>query len=151
MESRIIDKSHLSLETTGEQTSRRYSQSKNDISKKYRGDKVLALVLAGGAGGRLDVITEQRAKPVVPFGGTLRLIDFPLSNCCHSRLPNVWLIEQYEVHKLNEHLANGRPWDMDRTYGGLQVLPPFEIYDPNKRTDDNDDQSISKNEGKGYF
>lgn len=88
--------------------------------------KILALILAGGAGSRLDVLTAERAKPVMPFGGTYRLIDFALSNCMHSRINDVWVIEQYELHSLNEHLANGRPWDLDRTYGGLQVLPPFE-------------------------
>lgn len=87
--------------------------------------KVLALILAGGVGGRLDVLTEQRAKPATPFAGTYRLIDFSLSNCMHSKITDVWVIEQYEPHSLNDHLANGRPWDLDRNYGGLQVLPPF--------------------------
>lgn len=86
--------------------------------------KTLALILAGGEGGRLGVLTEERAKPAVPFAGVYRLIDFPLSNCLHSGISDVWVIEQYEPHSLNEHLANGRPWDLDRTYGGLQVLPP---------------------------
>ncbi len=86
--------------------------------------KILALILAGGAGGRLGVLTEHRAKPALPFAGTLRLIDFSLSNCLHSGLTDVWVIEQYQLHTLNDHLANGRPWDLDRTYGGLQVLPP---------------------------
>lgn len=88
--------------------------------------KVLALILAGGKGGRLGLLTVERAKPVVPFGGFYRLIDFALSNCLHSRISDVWVIEQYELHSLNEHLSNGRPWDLDRTYGGLRVLPPFE-------------------------
>jgi glucose-1-phosphate adenylyltransferase len=88
--------------------------------------KVLALILAGGAGGRLGLLTEKRAKPVMPFAGFYRLIDFALSNCLHSGVSDVWVIEQYELHTLNEHLSNGRPWDLDRTYGGLQVLPPFE-------------------------
>ena len=79
--------------------------------------------MAGGEGGRLDVLTEQRAKPAVPVGGTLRLIEFSLSNCRHSHLPDVWIVEQYELHKLNKHLANGRPWDLDRTYGGLRIIP----------------------------
>jgi glucose-1-phosphate adenylyltransferase len=104
--------------------------------------------LAGGEGGRLDVLTEQRAKPAVPFGGTLRLIDFSMSNCHHSHLPDIWIVEQYELHKLNEHLANGRPWDMDRTYGGLQVLPPFEIHEKEKKDGDKDDQSGSKDKDK---
>ncbi|HEV2854544.1 MAG TPA: glucose-1-phosphate adenylyltransferase family protein [Thermoanaerobaculia bacterium] len=86
--------------------------------------KTLALILAGGEGGRLEVLTDRRAKPAVPFAGVYRLIDFPLSNCLHSGISDVWVIEQYEPHSLNEHLANGRPWDLDRTYGGLQVLPP---------------------------
>jgi glucose-1-phosphate adenylyltransferase len=87
--------------------------------------KVLALILAGGEGSRLEVLTARRAKPAMPFAGVYRLIDFALSNCMHSRIPDVWVIEQYELHSLNEHLANGRPWDLDRTYGGLQVLPPY--------------------------
>ncbi len=91
--------------------------------------KILALILAGGKGGRLGLLTEERAKPVVPFAGFYRLIDFALSNCLHSGIANVWVIEQYELHSLNEHLAGGRPWDLDRTYGGLQILPPFENDD----------------------
>jgi glucose-1-phosphate adenylyltransferase len=88
--------------------------------------KVLALILAGGKGGRLGILTDTKAKPVMPFGGAYRLIDFALSNCVHSGISDVWVIEQYQLHSLNEHLSNGRPWDLDRTYGGLQVLPPFE-------------------------
>ncbi|HEY0792450.1 MAG TPA: glucose-1-phosphate adenylyltransferase family protein [Chthoniobacterales bacterium] len=86
--------------------------------------KVLAIILAGGKGGRLGPLTADRAKPAMPFGGTHRLIDFALSNCLHSGLADVWVVEQYELHTLNDHLANGRPWDLDRTHGGLQVLPP---------------------------
>jgi len=89
-------------------------------------EKILALILAGGKGGRLGLLTDNKAKPVMPFGGSYRLIDFALSNCVNSQISDVWVIEQYELHSLNEHLANGRPWDLDRTYGGLQVLPPFE-------------------------
>jgi glucose-1-phosphate adenylyltransferase len=96
-------------------------------------EKVLALILAGGKGSRLGILTEHRAKPVMPFGGSFRLIDFALSNCVNSGISDVWVIEQYELHSLNEHLSNGRPWDLDRTYGGLQVLPPFE--DDNKSDD----------------
>jgi glucose-1-phosphate adenylyltransferase len=88
--------------------------------------KILALILAGGTGGRLGLLTEERAKPVMPFAGFYRLIDFALSNCLHSGISDIWIIEQYELHSLNEHLAGGRPWDLDRTYGGLQILPPFE-------------------------
>src|SRR5579875_1660028 len=87
---------------------------------------VLVLVLAGGAGGRLELLTEQRAKPAVPFAGMYRLIDFPLSNCLHSAISDVWVLQQYQPASLNDHLANGRPWDLDRTTGGLLVLPPHE-------------------------
>ncbi|UQN09613.1 glucose-1-phosphate adenylyltransferase family protein [Deinococcus sp. QL22] len=87
--------------------------------------KVLALILAGGKGSRLGVLTQHRAKPALTFGGTYRLIDFALSNCVHSGLSDVWVIEEYELHSLNDHLTNGRPWDLDRTHGGLQVLPPY--------------------------
>jgi glucose-1-phosphate adenylyltransferase len=91
---------------------------------KARRGKVLALVLAGGEGGRLGPLTEERAKPALPFAGVYRLIDFPLSNCHHSRISDVWVIQQYEPHSLSEHLANGRPWDLDRTFGGLRVIHP---------------------------
>lgn len=83
--------------------------------------KVLALILAGGKGGRLGALTKNRAKPVMPFAGSYRLIDFALSNCLHSEISDVWIIEQYQLHSLNEHLSNGRPWDLDRTYGGLRI------------------------------
>jgi glucose-1-phosphate adenylyltransferase len=88
--------------------------------------KILALILAGGQGGRLGFLTEKRAKPVIQFAGFYRLIDFALSNCAHSGISDVWIVEQYELHSLNDHLSNGRPWDLDRTYGGLQILPPYE-------------------------
>jgi glucose-1-phosphate adenylyltransferase len=85
---------------------------------------VLVLVLAGGEGGRLELLTEHRAKPATPFAGVYRLIDFPLSHAVHSGLADVWVLQQYEPHSLTEHLANGRPWDLDRTYGGLLLLHP---------------------------
>lgn len=88
--------------------------------------RVLVIVLAGGRGGRLAPLTDRRAKPSVPIGGSYRLIDVVLSNAVHSQLSDVWVVEQYEPHAMNDHLANGRPWDLDRTRGGLQVLPPFE-------------------------
>ncbi len=77
----------------------------------------------------MGVLTERRAKPALPFAGVYRLIDFSLSNCVHSGIQDVWIVEQYEPHSLNDHLANGRPWDLDRTYGGLQVLPPYQRRD----------------------
>lgn len=91
---------------------------------KARRGKVLGLVLAGGEGERLGPLTDGRAKPALPFGGVYRLIDFPLSNCHHSRVSDVWVIQQYEAHTLSQHLANGRPWDLDRTWGGMRVVHP---------------------------
>jgi glucose-1-phosphate adenylyltransferase len=87
--------------------------------------RVLALVLAGGEGGRLAPLTNERAKPALPFAGIYRLIDFPLSNCLHSGIADVWVIQQYEPHELEEQLAGGRPWDLDRTRGGLRTLHPY--------------------------
>jgi glucose-1-phosphate adenylyltransferase len=86
--------------------------------------KTLVVVLAGGAGGRLELLTHERAKPAVSFAGTHRLIDFPLSNCLNSRLPDVWVVQQFNPISLSDHLANGRPWDLDRTAGGLLILQP---------------------------
>src|SRR4051794_19986107 len=91
--------------------------------------RILVLVLAGGAGGRLELLTEQRAKPAVPFAGVYRLIDFPLSNCQHSAIADVWVSVQFHPTSLSDHLANGRPWDLDRTTGGLMMLPPFQGTD----------------------
>ncbi len=88
--------------------------------------RILVLVLAGGAGGRLELLTDQRAKPAVPFAGVYRLIDFPLSNCLHSGIADVWVSIQFHPTSISEHLANGRPWDLDRTTGGLLTLPPFQ-------------------------
>jgi glucose-1-phosphate adenylyltransferase len=85
----------------------------------------LALVLAGGEGSRLGPLTDERAKPALPFAGIYRLIDFPLSNCLHSGIGDVWVIQQYEPHELTKQLANGRPWDLDRTRGGLRILHPY--------------------------
>ncbi|MDQ3856036.1 MAG: glucose-1-phosphate adenylyltransferase [Chloroflexota bacterium] len=89
-------------------------------------DRVLAIIMAGGSGGRLEVLTDFRAKPAIPYAGVYRLIDFPLSNCLHSGLSDVWIAQQYQPQSLNDHLSNGRPWDLDRTYGGLRVLQPYQ-------------------------
>ncbi|MHA7284038.1 glucose-1-phosphate adenylyltransferase family protein [Arthrobacter sp. TMS2-4] len=94
-------------------------------TKARRPPRILAIVLAGGAGGRLGALTDQRAKPVLPVGGSFRLIDIPLSNLHHSGISDVWVMEQYQAKTINDHLRNGRPWDLDRTHGGLLVLPPF--------------------------
>ena len=87
--------------------------------------KLLALVLAGGEGGRLEPLTNERAKPALPFGGVYRLIDFPLTNCHHSGVSDVWIFQQYEPYSLSLHVSNGRPWDLDRTHGGLRVVHPY--------------------------
>ena len=86
--------------------------------------RTLVVVLAGGAGGRLELLTHERAKPAVSFAGTHRLIDFPLSNCRNAGLPDVWVVQQFNPISLSDHLANGRPWDLDRTSGGLLILQP---------------------------
>jgi glucose-1-phosphate adenylyltransferase len=86
--------------------------------------RTLALVLAGGAGGRLELLTAGRAKPAVPFAGKYRLIDFPLSNAHNAGFEDVWVVQQFHPASLADHLANGRPWDLDRTVGGLLVLSP---------------------------
>ena len=86
--------------------------------------RILVIVLAGGAGGRLELLTRDRAKPAVPFAGTHRLIDFPLSNSHNAALSDVWVVQQFNPISLSDHLSNGRPWDLDRTIGGLLALQP---------------------------
>jgi glucose-1-phosphate adenylyltransferase len=70
-------------------------------------------------------LTERRAKPALPFAGHYRLIDFVLSNCANSGISDVWVVQQFQPHSLEDHLSNGRPWDLDRTRGGLRILHPF--------------------------
>ena len=85
-----------------------------------------AVILAGGEGSRLGVLTDKRAKPAVPFAGKYRIIDFTLSNCANSGITDVMMLTQYRPHSLNEHIGTGRPWDLDRTFsGGIQIYPPF--------------------------
>lgn len=91
-----------------------------------RTPRVLCVILAGGKGSRLGPLTAERSKPSLPVGGQYRLIDVALSNLAHSGMTDVWVLEQFEPHGLNEHLAGGRPWDLDRTRGGLRVLPPYQ-------------------------
>jgi len=93
------------------------------ILRRRRG-RTLVMILAGGEGGRLDLLTNHRAKPVTPVAGTLRLVDVPLSHCMHAGLDDVWLVHQYRPHGLAEYLRNGRPWDLDRSHGGLLLLGP---------------------------
>jgi glucose-1-phosphate adenylyltransferase len=88
--------------------------------------RILAIIQAGGAGSRMDVLTRERAKPALPFAGAYQLLDFPLSNLAHSAITDVWLSVQYQAGTLEEQVANGRPWDLDRTRGGLRLLVPQE-------------------------
>jgi len=83
--------------------------------------KTIAMLLAGGAGTRLTVLSEERAKPAVPFAGKFRIIDFTLSNCVNSGIYAVGVLTQYLPHSLNDHIGIGKPWDLDRSRGGRQV------------------------------
>ncbi|ROR54712.1 glucose-1-phosphate adenylyltransferase [Luteococcus japonicus] len=87
-------------------------------------DRVLAIVLAGGKGSRMDVLTQRRAKPTLPFGGVFSLLDICLSNLVNSHVRDVWVVVQYHASSFDPVLAHGRPWDLDRNLGGLRVLPP---------------------------
>ncbi|MFC7401912.1 glucose-1-phosphate adenylyltransferase family protein [Citricoccus sp. GCM10030269] len=91
-----------------------------------RAHSTVALVLAGGRGGRLSPLTDARSKPAVPIAGQYRLIDVVLSNLANSALRDVWIVEQYRPFTLNQHLAGGRPWDLDGTRHGMRLLPPAE-------------------------
>ncbi len=86
----------------------------------------IAMLLAGGQGSRLYALTQRLAKPAVPFGGKYRIIDFPLSNCVNSGIDTVGILTQYQPLVLNEYIGNGQPWDLDRLYGGVHVLPPYQ-------------------------
>ncbi len=86
---------------------------------------VLAVVLAGGEGERLSILSGVRAKPAVPFGGKYRIVDFTLSNCVNSDVDNIVVLTQYNPRSLNDHIGSGRPWDLDRTSGGIRLLQPF--------------------------
>jgi glucose-1-phosphate adenylyltransferase len=86
---------------------------------------VAAVILAGGQGERLSVLSAQRAKPAVPFAGKYRIIDFTLSNCVNSGLYRVAVLTQYRPHSLNDHIGIGRPWDLDRMHGGVRMLQPY--------------------------
>ena len=88
--------------------------------------EVVAMLLAGGQGSRLYALTSNVAKPAVPFGGKYRIIDFPLSNCVNSGIDTVGVLTQYRPLELNAYLGNGQPWDLDRSDGGVHILPPYQ-------------------------
>ena len=92
----------------------------------YRKKECVAMLLAGGQGSRLYVLTKNVAKPAVPFGGKYRIIDFPLSNCINSGIDTVGVLTQYEPHVLNAYIGSGQTWDLDRLRGGVYVLPPYQ-------------------------
>ena len=85
----------------------------------------VAMLLAGGQGSRLKALTSKVAKPAVPFGGKYRIIDFPLSNCVNSGIDTVGVLTQYQPLELNGYIGNGQPWDLDRSDGGVHILPPY--------------------------
>ena len=92
---------------------------------RFKKKECLAMILAGGQGSRLMVLTENTAKPAVPFGGKYRLIDFPLSNCVNSGIDTVGILTQYQPLQLNEYIGNGSPWGLNSTNGGIHVLSPY--------------------------
>ena len=92
----------------------------------FRKKECVAMLLAGGQGSRLYALTEKTAKPAVPFGGKYRIIDFPLSNCVNSGVDTVGVLTQYQPLVLNDYIGNGLPWDLDRAYGGIKILPPYQ-------------------------
>ena len=86
----------------------------------------VAMLLAGGQGSRLYVLTGNMAKPAVPFGGKFRIIDFPLSNCTNSGIDTVGVLTQYRPLELNSYIGSGQPWELDRMSGGVHILPPYQ-------------------------
>lgn len=92
----------------------------------YLKKECIAMLLAGGQGSRLYDLTKQTAKPAVSYGGKYKIIDFPLSNCINSGIDTVGVLTQYQPLALNEYIGNGAPWDLDRSRGGLSVLPPYQ-------------------------
>ena len=88
--------------------------------------KCVAMLLAGGQGSRLGVLTSKIAKPAVPYGGKYRIIDFPLSNCSNSGIDTVGILTQYKPLELNNYIGSGKPWDLDRISGGVHILPPYQ-------------------------
>jgi len=94
--------------------------------KMPRKQECIAMLLAGGQGSRLGILTKNIAKPAVPYGGKYRIIDFPLSNCVNSGIYTVGVLTQYQPLELNDYIGNGQPWDLDRAEGGVHILPPYQ-------------------------
>ena len=119
--SRQMDTSDNSRERLFITTGGRLDRGEDMIKKE-----MIAMLLAGGQGSRLGVLTSKVAKPAVAFGGKYRIIDFPLSNCINSGVDTVGVLTQYQPLRLNTHIGIGIPWDPDRNIGGVTVLPPYE-------------------------
>jgi len=92
----------------------------------YTKKECVAMLLAGGQGSRLYALTQDMAKPAVPYGGKYRIIDFPLSNCVNSGIDTVGVLTQYQPLVLHDYIGNGQPWDLDKLHGGVHLLPPFQ-------------------------
>ena len=92
----------------------------------FKKKECVAMLLAGGQGSRLYALTQKTAKPSVSYGGKYRIIDFPLSNCVNSGIDTVGVLTQYQPLLLNDYIGNGLPWDLDRTFGGVEILPPYQ-------------------------
>ena len=116
-----MDTSDNSRERLFNTTGGRLDRGEDMIKKE-----MIAMLLAGGQGSRLGVLTSKVAKPAVAFGGKYRIIDFPLSNCINSGVDTVGVLTQYQPLRLNTHIGIGIPWDLDRNIGGVTVLPPYE-------------------------
>ena len=95
----------------------------------FQKKRCIAMLLAGGQGSRLKVLTQNTAKPAVPFGGKYRIIDFPLSNCVNSGIDTVGILTQYQPLELNEYIGNGQPWGLNKSHRCAQILPPYERHD----------------------
>ena len=95
----------------------------------FQKKRCIAMLLAGGQGSRLKVLTENTAKPAVPFGGKYRIIDFPLSNCVNSGIDTIGILTQYQPLELNEYIGNGQPWGLNKSHCSAQILPPYERHD----------------------
>ncbi len=95
----------------------------------FQKKRCIAMLLAGGQGSRLKVLTENTAKPAVPYGGKYRIIDFPLSNCVNSGIDTVGILTQYQPLELNEYIGNGQPWNLNKSHCCAQILPPYERHD----------------------